>query len=120
LVPLTFDPLEVAEERAMCEEAFREDCLRKLSFNFRVPQRPHPLWVTRECLCFLQARLTGAAFSLGTFFVAVDKESASPVGATNLTGSNLHERSEPEGGGAWTRRIIPTASNFSEQEKVKT
>jgi len=25
--------------------------------------------------------------------------------ATNLMGSNLHERSEPEGRGAWTRRI---------------
>jgi len=37
--------------------------------------------VTRECLRLLQARLIGAAFSLGTFFVAVDKESASPVGA---------------------------------------
>jgi len=37
--------------------------------------------VTRECLRLLQARLSGAAFSLGTFFVAVDKESASPVGA---------------------------------------
>ncbi len=31
-----------------------------------------------------------AAFSLGTFFVAVDKESNSPVGATNSTGSNLN------------------------------
>jgi len=37
--------------------------------------------VTRECLRLLQARLTGAALSLGTFFVAADKESTSPVGA---------------------------------------
>ena len=59
-------------------EAFREDCLRELFFNSRVPQRPQPAGVTRVCLCLLQARLIGAAFSLGTFFVAADKESASP------------------------------------------
>ncbi len=41
--------------------AVREDCLRALPFNARVPQRPNTAGVTRECLRLLQARLIGAA-----------------------------------------------------------
>ena len=32
-------------------------------------------------MLFIEGECSGAAFSLGTFFVAADKESASPVGA---------------------------------------
>ena len=64
---------------------FREDCLRALFFNARVPQRPNTSRMTRVCLRFLQARLIGAAFSLGTFFVAVDKESTSPMAKPQLS-----------------------------------
>ena len=53
----------------MDEEAFREDCLRALLFNARVPQRPHPLGVTRECLCLLQARRIRGVFLFGYFIL---------------------------------------------------
>ena len=36
--------------------------------------------------CAPEGRVHGAAFSLGTFFVAVDKESTSPVGARTHMG----------------------------------
>ena len=57
---------------------------------------------TRRAGCY------GRRFLWVLYFVAVDKESTSPVGATNLTGSNLHGHSEPVGYGAWMSLIIPT------------
>jgi len=53
----------------MDEEAFCEDCLRTLLFNVRVPQQPHLLGVTRECLRSLQARRIRGVFLFGYFIL---------------------------------------------------
>ncbi len=44
-------------------------CLRKLYFNFRVPERPHKAGVTRECLSLLQARRIRGVFLFGYFIL---------------------------------------------------
>ncbi len=47
-------------------------CLRKLYFNFRVPERPHKAGVTRECLRLLQARRIRGVFFLVALFCHED------------------------------------------------
>jgi len=72
------------ELRLVSREADPTDALAKLEAEG-----------TRRAGCYGRRFLW--VLSLGTFFVAVDKESTSPVGATNLTGSNLHDHIEPVG-----------------------